>query len=203
LPVGDRQSSRKQLVDYVRSAATHNFGIQDHMTQGLQANAVVVMGVSGCGKSTIGALLADSLGLPFLDADGLHPQANILKMASGIPLTDDDRWPWLALVGDALASAGASGTGLVIACSALKQAYREAIRASAPNVRFVHLSGSLEVLSNRLEGRSEHFMPSALLASQLAALEELRDDEPGFAVDIDQPVTGVVTEAAARLRASG
>ena len=160
---------------------------------------VVVMGVSGCGKSTIGALLADSLGIPFLDADGLHPQSNILKMAGGIPLTDTDRWPWLALVGEALASAGASGTGLVIACSALKRAYREAIRAAAPDVRFVHLSGSLELLSNRLEGRSEHFMPPALLASQLADLEELCADEPGFVIDSETPVALVVAEAAARL----
>jgi len=169
--------------------------------QGHKTDTVIVMGVSGCGKSTIGALIADSLGIPFIDADSLHPQANILKMAGGFPLTDEDLWPWLALVGEALASAGESGTGLVIACSALKRVYREAILSVAPNVCLVHLSGSLEVLSNRLEGRSEHFMPPALLASQLATLEELDVDEPGFAVDIDQPVTDIVAEVVARLSA--
>ena len=168
---------------------------------GLSAEQVVVMGVSGSGKSTIGALIAQSLDVPFLDADGLHPQANIVKMASGVPLTDADRWPWLALVGQALAQAGEAGTGLVIACSALKRVYRDAILAAAPNVRFVHLAGTLEVLGNRLEGRSGHFMPLALLRSQLSTLEELQDEEPGFAVDIDQPVLNVVSESVARLGA--
>lgn len=162
---------------------------------------VVVMGVSGSGKSTIGALIAHSLDVQFTDADGLHPQANIVKMAGGVPLTDADRWPWLALVGQALADAGAAGNGLVVACSALKRVYREAISQAAPNVRFVHLAGSLEVLANRLEGRSEHFMPPALLESQLATLEGLHEDEPGFAVDINQPVLDVVAESVARLNA--
>jgi gluconokinase len=163
------------------------------------AQQIVVMGVSGSGKSTIGALLAHSLGVRFTDADGLHPQANILKMAGGIPLSDEDRWPWLALIGEALADAGAAGKGLVVACSALKRTYRDAIVAAAPNVRFVHLDRSLDVLSNRIEGRSEHFMPPALLRSQLATLESLHDDEPGFAVDIAQPVPDVVAEAVATL----
>ena len=165
------------------------------------AEQVVVMGISGSGKSTIGALLARSLGIPFLDADGLHPEANIVKMASGLALTDADRWPWLALVGQALAEAGAAGGGLVIACSALKQVYRDAILQAAPRVRFVHLAGSASVLATRLEGRSEHFMPPALLQSQLSTLEPLGSDEPGFAVDIDQPVASILTLAVARLQA--
>jgi len=157
------------------------------------------MGVSGSGKSTIGALLAQALGIPFTDADGLHPQANIEKMASGVPLTDADRRPWLALVGQALADAGTAETGLVIACSALKRVYRDAIRAAAPEVRFVHLDGTLEVLSERMAGRTEHFMPPALLRSQLATLENLHGDEPGFTVDLDQPVAHMVTESVDRL----
>ena len=160
------------------------------------------MGVSGSGKSTIGALLAQALGIPFTDADGLHPQANIEKMASGVPLTDADRRPWLALVGQALADAGTAGTGLVIACSALKRVYRDAIRAAAPEVRFVHLDGTLEVLSERMAGRTEHFMPPALLRSQLATLENLHWDEPGFTVDLDQPVAHMVTESVVRLAPS-
>ena len=160
------------------------------------------MGVSGSGKSTIGALLAQALGIPFTDADGLHPQANIEKMASGVPLTDADRRPWLALVGQALADAGTAETGLVIACSALKRVYRDAIRAAAPEVRFVHLDGTLEVLSERMAGRTEHFMPPALLRSQLATLENLHRDEPGFTVDLDQPVAHMVTESVDRLAPS-
>ncbi|WP_233201908.1 gluconokinase, GntK/IdnK-type [Cryobacterium sp. Y11] len=157
--------------------------------------------MSDSGKSTIGALLARVLTVPFLGADGLHPQANIVKMASGVPLTDADRCPWLALVGQALADTGAAGTGLVIACSALKRVYRDAIVAAAPNVRFVHLAGTLDVLDNWHERRSEHFMPPVLLRSQLATLEELHDDEPGLSVGIDWLVSNVVTESKARVDA--
>jgi carbohydrate kinase (thermoresistant glucokinase family) len=156
---------------------------------------VIVMGVSGSGKSTIGALVADDLGVPFVDGDSLHPRANVLKMAAGTPLTDDDRWPWLAAVGGALAQAGAAGEGLVVACSALKRAYRDAILAEEPATVFLHLSGSREVLASRMEGRSDHFMPVTLLDSQLATLEPLHDDEPGVAVDIAQDVPHVLAEA--------
>jgi len=143
---------------------------------------LVVMGVSGSGKSTVGELLAGHLGLPFLDADDLHPITNVDKMTAGIPLTDDDRWPWLAKVGEALAAA--SSTGLVVACSALKRSYRDAIRAEAPETRFVHLTGSRAVLAERLGHREGHFMPATLLDSQLATLEALGSDERGVTIDI-------------------
>ena len=144
---------------------------------------LVVMGVSGSGKSTVGAALALELGVPFVDADGLHPAANVAKMAAGIPLTDDDRWPWLKLVGETLA--GADDTGMVVACSALKRVYREAIVAEAPSVRFVFLNASRELLEARVANRPGHFMPASLLDSQLATLEPLAADEPGITVAPD------------------
>jgi carbohydrate kinase (thermoresistant glucokinase family) len=163
---------------------------------------IIVMGVSGSGKSTIGALIAGALGVPFVDGDSLHPQSNIEKMAGGRPLNDDDRWPWLATVGKTLADAGRQGTGMVVACSALRRAYRDAILQAAPNARFVHLAGSREVLASRLEGRSDHFMPPALLDSQFATLEPLEESEPGIVVDIDQAVPAIVSEAVAALGAA-
>lgn len=163
------------------------------------ATQVVVMGVSGAGKSTIGALVADALDFPFVDADSLHPQANIRKMAAGTPLSDDDRWPWLELVGHELARAQAPG--MVMACSALKRSYRDAIRRQAPHAVFLHLDGSLEVLGARLEGRSGHFMPPALLASQLAALEPLEGDESAVVVDVDAGINQIVERAVAGIRA--
>jgi len=162
-----------------------------------QPHTVVVMGVSGSGKSTIGILLAEKLAVPFIDADHLHPESNVEKMAAGRPLNDDDRWPWLALVGSALAAA--SGTGLVIACSALKRSYREAILAAAPNTTFVLLHGPRELLSERMGHRDDHFMPLGLLYSQLATLEQLAADEPGFTVSIEPNPEVIVAEIAGRL----
>ena len=159
------------------------------------------MGVSGCGKTTIGDLVARELGVPFLDGDSLHPVENVAKMAAGTPLTDEDRWPWLATVGTELANAGDGG--LVLACSALRRSYRDAIRQQAPDTIFLHLHGSNDVLRARTEGRSGHFMPPALLDSQLATLEPLDAGETGIVVDIAAPVQQVVREALAGLAAVG
>ena len=158
---------------------------------------LVIMGASGAGKTLIGSLLAEELALSFVDADDLHPESNVAKMASGVPLDDDDRWPWLALVGERLAAA--SATGLVVACSSLKRSYRDAIRDRAPAAHFVLLHGSRELLAERLSGRSGHFMPDSLLDSQLAILEQLGDDESGFVVGVEGTPGHIVTEIAGRL----
>ena len=163
---------------------------------------IVVMGVSGCGKSSVGIALAEALGARFIDGDDLHPEANKAKMSAGIPLDDSDRWPWLDLVSKALAeevveTSGGSFTGTVIACSALKRVYRERILAGAPNTYFVHLDGSREVLEQRLGARSGHFMPASLLDSQLATLEPLGSDEPGIVIDINKPVAQIIALAQA------
>jgi carbohydrate kinase (thermoresistant glucokinase family) len=157
----------------------------------------VVMGVSGVGKTTVGIALAERLAIPFADADDLHPPANVAKMATGTPLDDADRWPWLAAVGDELAAAGAAGTGLVMACSALKRAYRDAIRAQAPGAFFLHLTASEQTLAEHLATRQGHFMPPSLLPSQLATLEPLQPDEVGAEVDTGAPFDQVVARAAA------
>lgn len=156
------------------------------------APLVCVMGVSAAGKSTVGIALAASLGVPFADADDLHPPANKAKMNAGTPLTDDDRWPWLDAVGARFAAA--SETGLVLACSALRRVYRERIRSVAPDVVFVHLTGSRQLLAARAEARTGHFMPASLLESQLATLEPLAQDEAGFEVVVDRTPSELVAE---------
>ena len=154
---------------------------------------VVVMGVSGSGKTTIGAALAQRLRVPFADADDFHPQANIDKMSAGIPLTDDDRGPWLATIATWLGDHAASGG--VTSCSALKRSYREVLAAAAPQVFFVHLHGDPEVIAARVAGRPGHFMPAALVESQFATLEPLEPGERGAVLDVDQPVDDLVTQS--------
>ncbi len=153
---------------------------------------MVVMGVAGCGKTSVGEALADKLGTDYVDGDELHPPENIQKMSSGIPLNDEDRWPWLKLVGERL---GQSGGKIIIGCSALKRIYRDRIREFAGGeVTFIHLSGSKELIASRMNSRTGHFMPLELLDSQFAALEPPTEDEHAITVDIDQDLDGIVDD---------
>jgi gluconokinase len=164
---------------------------------------VVVMGVSGSGKSTIGAEIAAALALRFVDGDSLHSAANVARMQSGVPLTDDDRWPWLDRIGAELADAARSPAGVVVACSALRRAYRDRIRAAAPGVRFVFLDGAQSTIEARMATRSGHYMPTSLLASQFATLERPGRGERGVVtLSIERPVADVVGDAVRALAAS-
>lgn len=156
---------------------------------------VIVMGVAGSGKSTFGAALAVRIGLPFHDADGFHPPANIAKMASGTPLTDEDRWPWLDAMAAAMPAWEETG-GAVLACSALRSVYRHRLASTGANVRFVYLRCSRPVLEARISTRPGHFMKPLMLDSQLATLEEPVD---AFVVNGDAPLQVIVEEAAVLL----
>jgi gluconokinase len=153
------------------------------------SKTVVVMGVSGSGKSTVGAALAQRLRVPFVDADELHPPANIAKMTAGQPLDDDDRYPWLERVGDWLSGHPHGG---VASCSALKRKYRDLLRQHCAGIRFLHLSGSPEMVQRRLASRPDHFMPAALLQSQFDALEPLSDGEAGVTIDAGLEVQAII-----------
>ena len=148
---------------------------------------VVVMGVSGCGKSTVGRLLAARLAIPFVEGDDLHSTANVAKMAAGEPLTDTDRAGWLLVLSQRLQQAVQQDQGVVVACSALKKTYRDVLRQGADDVIFVHLQGSPEVLSQRLQQRTAHYMPPSLLQSQLAILQAPEADEAALTLDVLTP----------------
>jgi len=153
------------------------------------ASPIVVMGVSGSGKSTVGAALAQRLGVPFADADDLHPEANVAKMSAGLPLDDDDRYPWLETIGEWLAKHDEGG---VMSCSALKRKYRDQLRRHRPDVKFLHLSGSQAVIGRRQASRPGHFMPTSLLASQFQTLEPLQPDERGVSIDVGQEIDSII-----------
>jgi gluconokinase len=150
---------------------------------------IVVMGVSGSGKSTVGAALAQRLRVPFADADDFHPPANIEKMTAGHPLNDDDRLPWLDSIGEWLALHRDGG---VMSCSALKRMYRDQLRRHCAEIEFLHLEGTVETIGRRQASRPGHFMPANLLASQFQTLEALEPDERGVAVDVDQSIDSII-----------
>jgi gluconokinase len=160
---------------------------------------IVVMGVSATGKTTVAEQLAEELDCEFVEGDSLHPRQNIEKMEHGIPLTDEDRWPWLQAIAELVAVRDHEGTSTVVTCSALKRSYRNVLRDAAPTF-FVHLHAPFEVLEQRMQLRTKHFMPTSLLRSQFDTLEELGDDEDGAVVDVSPPVDEVVEEAVNAVR---
>jgi gluconokinase len=164
---------------------------------------LVVMGVSGVGKTTIAALLSKRLSWPYRDADEFHPQANIDKMHSGQPLTDEDRWPWLRAIAAFIATERARGEHAVVTCSALKRSYRDIIVGGREDVRLVFLKGEKALLETRLKGRHGHFMPSSLLQSQLATLEEPGADERPITVSVDAAPEAIVSEIIEKLGLQG
>jgi gluconokinase len=159
-------------------------------------DAIVVMGVSGCGKTSVGRALAERLGWRFADGDDFHPPANVEKMRAGIPLDDDDRRPWLERLNALLREAAGSGEPLVLACSALRERYRELLADRMPGLRFVHLTGSPELIGQRLASRRHRYMPASLLASQFAALEA---PQGALTLDVAPPVDALVAAICERL----
>ena len=145
-------------------------------------DVVIVMGVSGSGKSTIAKGISTVMGWEFAEGDAFHSEANVAKMASGQPLTDEDRWPWLESIGDWISGKEAAGESAVVTCSALRRVYRDLLRRDRPHVRFLHLEAPSDLIQDRMEHRPGHYMPPSLLPSQLATLEPLEEDEPGVAV---------------------
>ncbi|MFE7973330.1 gluconokinase [Streptomyces shenzhenensis] len=162
-------------------------------------HVVVVMGVAGTGKTTIGPLLAARLGVPYAEGDDFHPPANIAKMSAGTPLDDADRWPWLDAIGGW--AHGRAGLGGVVSSSALKRSYRDRLRAAAPGIVFVHLTGDRALIEDRMAHRQGHFMPTALLDSQFATLQPLEPDEPGVTVDVSGSPDEITERAVAALAA--
>ena len=161
--------------------------------------SIVVMGVSGSGKSTVAAGLVERLGWEFAEGDDFHPPGNVAKMSAGQPLDDDDRWPWLRRLADWIGEHERGGRSVVVTCSALKKVYRDLLRDGHPSVWFAHVTVDPDLLRDRVAGRAGHYMPVSLLESQLAALEPLQDDEPGASVSGAGAPETVVDELLAAL----
>lgn len=158
------------------------------------------MGVSGSGKTTVAQGIADAMGWQFAEGDDFHPRANVAKMASGTPLTDEDRWPWLRAIRAWIDEQAAAGRSAVVTCSALKRSYREVLGEAQPGVRFCELDAPSGLISDRLSQRKGHYMPPSLLPSQLATLEPLEPDEPGVRVSVADTPEEIVVSALAQLR---
>jgi gluconokinase len=160
----------------------------------------VIMGVCGCGKSTVAAALAEAFGVAFLEGDAYHPAPNVVKMSAGIPLTDDDRAGWLQALANEIGAARERGTGVVVSCSALKRRYRDMLRQADPNLRFAHLAGPRGTIAARMQTRIGHYMPITLLDSQLRDLEPLQPGEAGVTLDITQPPGVLVASIIASIK---
>ena len=160
----------------------------------MQNTRWVVMGVSGCGKSTVGQALALANGVPFVEGDQYHPQANVIKMSAGLPLNDDDRAGWLQALQAQISAARDRAEGLVVSCSSLKRRYRDLLRQGDPALRFAHLSGAQALISACMQARVGHYMPPSLLDSQFRDLEPLQPDEAGITLHIDTPPEDLVKQ---------
>ncbi|WP_331683798.1 gluconokinase [Consotaella aegiceratis] len=167
------------------------------------SKALIVMGPAGVGKTTTARILAERLGWQFAEADDFHPPENIAKMSHGIPLQDEDRWPWLSTIRDWISAEACAGRSVVATCSALKRSYRDILRAADADVRFLFLAADASLVAERLAARSGHYMPASLLASQFGDLEPLETDEPGIAVTIDKSAKEVADEAIRRFMEAG